>query len=64
MWMVICWDYVIGKSRDHDITIAFFFRCQLRWAWKLFVKGWELGEKPPNLMKKDEEENRGKIITS
>ena len=51
---------MIGRSRDLDITIAFLLGCELRSAWKLSVDKWKLGEKPPNLMKETEEENRGK----
>ena len=64
MFMVTVWDHVIGKFRDHEITFAFFLRRELRWAWKLSIKEWEPGEKPPNLIKKTEEENRGTMKTS
>ena len=64
MWVITHRDHVIGRSRDHDITIAFPLRRELRWAWKLSVDEWKLGEKPPNPMKETEEENQGKIRTS
>ena len=37
IWVLICQDHVIGRSRDYDIIIAFFLRRELRWAWKLSV---------------------------
>ena len=42
-------------SKGYVITIAFFFECELYWAWN---RQREPGEKPPNPMKKTEKKNR------
>ena len=54
----------VPRSRDHDITIAFFLGRKLREAWKSDVDEWELGEKPSNLIRETEEENQEKMRTS
>ena len=61
MWVVTCRDHVIGRSRDHDITIAFLLRRKLRWAWKSSVEEWKLSEKFSNPMRETEKENQGKM---
>ena len=66
MWIMMYWDHVIGRFRDHNITIAFFLRYKLRWAWRRLSKNleWKLGEKPPNPIRETKKENQGKMRTS
>ena len=67
MWLAICRGHVIDKSRDHDITIAFFFRHTLYWACSYLLKRnfeWKSGRKFLNQWDRLKRKTRWPIKTS